>query len=227
MSQTDLISGIVGFLLTLMVFSYILGDNPAFRIATYLFVGVTAGFVLVTVISQVIIPLLFLPLLTGALISRAIALIPLLLSIFMLLKIFPSLARLGNVSMAYLVGAGAAIMIGGAVLGTIIPQITGTINLFDLNAAASNPNGAGFQLIDGILVVVGFLTAMMFFYFGAQNSPNKPIQRGPVIEKMAQVGQVFIGITLGSLFAGVYSSAFSALIDRVSSLWNFIHLLFG
>jgi len=165
--------------------------------------------------------------LTGSLRDRLIALIPLALSILLLLKIFPPVARYGNVPMAYLVGAGAAIMIGGAVLGTAFPQITGTINLFDLNVAAANPNGAGYQLFIGILIVVGFLTALMYFYFGARSKPNQPPVRNQVVEKLSQVGQIFIGITLGSLFAGVYASAFSALIDRVFFVWNFLHTLLG
>jgi hypothetical protein len=44
---------------------------------------------------------------------------------------------------------------------------------------------------------------------------------------MAHIGQIFIGISLGAIFAGVYSSALTALIDRVSSMWNVIHGLFG
>ena len=227
MTLADLVWGTIGFLLTLMIFSYLLGDNPAFRLATYIFVGVTAGFVSVTVIYQVIIPQLVLPLMDGTLNERLIAAVPLVLSILLLLKIFPPVAHLGNIPMAYLVGAGAAIMIGGAVLGTIFPQVTCIINLFDLNTASSNPNGPGYQLLIGIFIVVGFLSTLMYFYFGARQKPNQPPVRSPFVEKMSQIGQIFIGITLGSLFTGVYSSAFTALIDRVNSVWNFIHALLG
>ncbi len=40
----EIISALVGFLLTLMVFSYLIGDNPLFRIAVYLFIGVSSGY---------------------------------------------------------------------------------------------------------------------------------------------------------------------------------------
>jgi hypothetical protein len=227
MTQADLIWSIVGFLLTVMIFSYIFGDNPFFRLAAYLFVGVTAGFVTITVITQVLVPQLWLPLVSGSLTVRLVALVPLLLSLILLLKMFPPFARYGNIPMAYLVGAGAAILIGGAVLGTLFPQIIGTINLFDLGTATANQISPVVQLVNAVLILVGTLTALFFFYFGAKTNLNQPPRRSQLIEVMAHVGQVFIGITLGALFAGVYSSALTALIERVSSIWNLVHTLFG
>ncbi len=227
MTQADFIWSIVGFLLTVMIFSYIFGDNPFFRLAAYLFVGVTAGFVTITVITQVLYPQLLLPLVSGTLTRQLLTLVPLLLSLMLLLKIYPPFARLGNIPMAYLVGAGAAILIGGAVLGTLFPQIIGTINLFDLNPAPANQINPSIQLVNAILVLVGALTSLFFFYFGAKTNPGQPPRRGQFIERMAQIGQIFIGITLGALFAGVYSSALTALIERVSSIWNLVHVLFG
>jgi hypothetical protein len=227
MTQADLIWSIVGFLLTAMILSYIFGDNPFFRLATYLFVGVTAGFVTITVITQVLVPQLWLPLVSGSLTGRLVALVPLLLSFILLLKMFPPFARYGNIPMAYLVGAGAAILIGGAVLGTLFPQIIGTINLFDLGTAEANQISPAVQLVNAVLILVGSLTALFFFYFGAKTNLNQPPRRSQLIEVMAHVGQVFIGISLGALFAGVYSSALTALIERVSSIWNLVHTLFG
>jgi hypothetical protein len=227
MTQADLIWSIVGFLLTVMIFSYIFGDNPLFRLAAYLFVGVTAAFVTITVITQVLVPQLWLPLVNGSLAERLIAAVPLLLSLVLLLKVYPPFARYGNIPMAYLVGSGAAILIGGAVLGTLFPQIIGTVNLFDLRAAANNQIDPFTQLINALLILVGAVTALFFFYFGAKTNPNQPPRRSQIIEGAARVGQVFIGITLGALFAGVYSSALTALIERVSSIWNLVHSLFG
>jgi hypothetical protein len=67
----------------------------------------------------------------------------------------------------------------------------------------------------------------MFFYFGAKVRPNLPPQRSRLVEVLAQIGQIFIGITLGALFAGVYSAALAALIERVSTIWTFIKPLLG
>ena len=53
----------ISFVLTLLIFSYIFGDNPLFRLATYAFVGVSAGYLLVTILQQVLWPKLAAPLL--------------------------------------------------------------------------------------------------------------------------------------------------------------------
>src|SRR5512136_2039240 len=39
-----LIGPIVAMLLTIMVLSYLIGDNPLFRLASHLFIGVAAGY---------------------------------------------------------------------------------------------------------------------------------------------------------------------------------------
>ena len=77
MPSDDLIWTIVGFVLTLLILSHIIGDNPLFRIVTYLFVGVASGAVAVIAIYQVIWPKLILPILRG----DYLTIIPLVLSL--------------------------------------------------------------------------------------------------------------------------------------------------
>ena len=52
---------IIAFALTLMVFSYIFGDNGLFRLATHIFIGVAAGYAAVVVIYNIIIPVILNP----------------------------------------------------------------------------------------------------------------------------------------------------------------------
>ena len=40
----EFLSAALGLILTLLVFSYLIGDNPLFRIAIYLFIGVSSGY---------------------------------------------------------------------------------------------------------------------------------------------------------------------------------------
>jgi hypothetical protein len=223
--QVDAVWAIVGFVLTLMVFSYIFGDNFLFRLATYLFIGVSAGFVVLTLVTQVFIPKLLNPLMTGTLDQRILALVPLVLGLLLLTKLSPRVARLGNISMAYLLGVSAAVMVSGLVMGSLLPQVIATVNLFDLDAVVNSDQVL--QIVDAVFILVGTITTLMFFYFGAKVRPNLPPQRSRLVEILAHIGQVFIGITLGALFAGVYSAALAALIERVSSIWNFIKPLLG
>ena len=45
-----------GFVLTLMIFSYLLGDNILYRLAVYVFVGLAAGYITVVTWDSVIWP---------------------------------------------------------------------------------------------------------------------------------------------------------------------------
>ena len=95
--SSDLLWMLISFVLTLMVFSYLFGDNVLFRFVSALFVGASTGYFFVILIFQVVLPRLVAPILNGSVIT----LIPLLLSGLLLLKLSPKLAKFGNISMAY------------------------------------------------------------------------------------------------------------------------------
>src|SRR5512135_854276 len=116
----ELIAGVVAFLLTLMILSYLIGDNPLFRVAIYVFVGVSAGYVAVVAWWQVLWPDLVVPLVTGSPMQRALLAVPLLLGGLLLMKGWPPLSRLGIPAMGFLVGTGTAVAVGGAVNGTLL-----------------------------------------------------------------------------------------------------------
>jgi hypothetical protein len=43
-----------------------------------------------------------------------------------------------------------------------------------------------------------------------------------LVTTLGWIGQVFIAITLGVLFAGVFAAAMTALIERLSFIWSFL-----
>jgi hypothetical protein len=216
--SADLIGGMVSFLLTLMILSYLIGDNPAFRVAVYLFVGVSAGYASAVVLWQVLLPRLVDPLINGGFVDRIFAMVALILGVLLLMKISPRVARLGNPVIAFLVGVGAAVAVGGAVLGTIIPQAQATINTFDMANAGAY---LGERLFFGVLMLIGTITTLVYFHFGARPTPAGP-QRSKLVNILGWVGQIFIAITLGVLFAGVFSAALTALVERIGFLSDFI-----
>ncbi len=218
----DLIAGFVAFLLTLFIFSYLIGDNPLFRIAVYIFVGVSAGYVASVVWRQVIWPDLFIPLITGTITQKPLLFIPLILSALLLTRVSPRLTQLGMPTMALLVGVSAAVAVGGAVTGTLFPQIGATINMFDTHSATSAAQLAE-MLINGVWILAGVTTTLVYFHFGARTTSDGSVRRFALIELIAFVGSIFLAITLGVLFAGVYSAALTALIDR----FYFFGSLFG
>ena len=200
---------LIAFILTLLIFSYLFGDNIIFRLVSYIFVGIVAGYGVVLVIYQVILPRLVYPLLYGTGQSPIPTLVAIVLSVLLLFKLFPRATNLGAIPMAYLVGVGAAVAIGGAVIGTLFGQLRGTIDLFDLK----NPSGTG--ILEAFILLVGIISTLVYFHFGAVSKANQPPHRSPVIEIVSRIGQVYLAISLGALFAGVYAAAIAAMIDRL------------
>lgn len=210
----NLITGGISFLLTLMVLSYLIGDNPAFRVAIYIFIGVGAGYVAAVVWHQVLDARLFKPLFSGSLADRLLTVVPLVMGLLLLLKLSPRTSRLGSPSMAFLVGVGAAVAVGGAVMGTLFPQTQASMNALELSAAGKYWLE---RLIEGVVMLVGTVTTLIYFHFGAKATATGP-QRSKLVRGLSRVGQIFIAITFGVLFAGVFVAAMTALIER----WNFI-----
>ena len=218
MTTVDLITGFVSFLLTLMILSYLIGDNPAFRVAVYIFVGVSAGYAAAVAWWQVLFPRLLLPMFTGGFSGFLLSLIALVLGILLLMKLSPRTAALGNPSIAFLVGVSAAVAVGGAVMGTILPQTQASINLFDLSSAGTSWLE---RLFFGTVMLIGTITTLVYFHFGAKSTPSGP-QRSKLVIVLGEIGQVFIAITLGVLFAGVFAAAMTALIERLNFIWSYL-----
>lgn len=221
----EIISALVGFLLTLMIFSYLIGDNPLFRIAVYLFIGVSSGYAATVVMNYVLMPRLS-SLQVNDINQLILAIIPLLFGATLLAKLSPRISWIGNFAMAVLVGVGAAVAIGGALLGTLMPQLGAAIATFDVRSAGGGLQVAS-KLFQGVVMLGGTVFTLASFHFSAGRAADGVPKRNPVIEGIAWVGRLFIAITLGVLFAGVYMSALTAMIERWSFVINFIRQLVG
>ena len=213
----NLITGGMSYLLTLMVLSYLIGDNPAFRVAVYIFIGVSAGYAAAVAWHQVLYPRLIVPLISGSLLT----IVPLVLGLLLLLKLSPRVARLGTPSMAFLVGVGAAVAVGGAVMGTLLPQTWASMNVLNLSDAGQYWLE---HLVEGIVILVGTVTTLVYFHFGAKATAAGP-QRSKLVNRLSWVGQGFIAITFGVLFAGVLVAAMTALIERLNFIIIFLSSL--
>lgn len=218
----DLIGGLTGFILTIMVFSYILGDNPFFRIAVNLFIGAAAGYALVVAWYSVIWPQLLLPLISGSQSERLFVLIPLVFAGLLLFKASSRLSWLGSPAVAYLVGVGAATAVGGALLGTIFPQIAAAVNALEWNPAGQGTGTAWFDVAKGAVLLVGTTSALAYFHFGARPGLGGVPRRSRWLELFAQVGKGFIAVTLGAIFAGSFLAAFAALVERLEFIKDFL-----
>ena len=96
----ETIGTLVGIVLTLLVFSYLLGDNALYRLAEHLFVGVAVGYAVVIAFHNVLAPKLLTPL-VGAIEEgnwgqTSLLLLALAFGLLLLLKPVKSLSWLGN-----------------------------------------------------------------------------------------------------------------------------------
>jgi hypothetical protein len=222
MEDPKFILELVGLFLTLIVMLYmIFGDNALFRIVTYTFIGIASGYVTVLVLFQVLLPRIDSLLRSGNMAFLGLGLVPFVLGVLMLFKLSPRLTSIGSLPMAILVGIGAAVAVGGALFGTLFGQVLGTIHLFNLRGLPAGDAGA--RLIEALFVLVGTVTTLAYFQFSTRTRPEVSAEpevaatarRAVSLELLAKIGQVFIGITLGAMFAGVYTAAISALIERI------------
>ncbi|MBW6465408.1 MAG: hypothetical protein K0B06_02770 [Brevefilum sp.] len=229
MSLYDLIWGGVGLLLTVMVLSYLIGDNLLFRLAAYLFVGVTAGFLSVLIINQILWPFLLQPLINGLWIEKIWVLIPLTLAVLLVISQFQRFKGLGRVPLAFLAGLTAAVTVGGAVFGTLIPQLRAVVNAFDPLDWYQSPGMPWLRITEAVVMLVGVLGTLSYFHFGRrrrdQNDPSEV--RPGFFEGLAKVGGVFLGMALGTVFAGIFSTALVAMIDRLLVISEFVMRLMG
>jgi len=213
---SSILGAFAGFILTLLVFSYLFGDNALFRFAVHLFIGVAAAFMAAVAFYSVLWPRLLVPVIYGLPVERLLALVPLVLSVILLAKASPRLSGWGAPIMAFLVGVGAATAVGGSVFGTLLPQVQANINLFDIQAIAISGKSLGWELFNAAIILLGTVVTLAYFHFNIR-SPS-PLW----MQVLSFLGKIMIAIALGVIFAGVYSAALTALVERLSALINFI-----
>jgi hypothetical protein len=227
MPLPDLLSGLAAVVLTLALLSYLVADNPIYRIASHLFIGVTAGYVALLAWYTVIDPQLFRPL-AGLAFGGAgprsllILIAGLVGGVLLMLKTVRIAGRLGTLVVALMLGVGAAVAIGGGVTGTLIPQAGATmISLVPLET------GGRFAevLVEGLFTLVGTLATLAFFYYGGQAQPGSPVERPALLKPVAAVGQAFIGVAFGVMYAGALAASVAVFAERSGAVWSFVTTL--
>jgi hypothetical protein len=210
----------IAAILTIMVYSYLLGDNPLYRLAEHLLVGSAIAYAVIVAVHSILIPRLFSRLAQG----QWLYLIPLVLGILVLSKIRTSWAGWGNLSMGILFGTGAALALSGALLGTVGPQVQGTI--ISVNPA-DYPQTGWFGVLDGIIIAIGTVSTLLYFRFSVKKSDKQEDKPGGGFWGLwSKLGRWTIMIAFGAIFASVVMSRASVFIGRVQFLLGeWLHLI--
>ena len=225
MSPSELFTLIIGVALTVMVFSYILGDRLFFGIATHILIGVSAGFLALAVIQKIILPYLVKPLANVTDPGLLLALVPLALSILVVLMLFRRGTQAGAIPLAFLGGVLAALAIIGVTRGTLAPQILSMIGRFEPGKLMHEAQPQWSAIVEALMILLGVISVLFAFHHRGQAKAGEVV-RPIFLQGIGSIGQIFIGITFGALFVGLFSTALIALISSLSDIIYFITLWF-
>ena len=213
----------IAALLTLAVLSFTLGDNPVFRLAEYLFVGIAAGYAGAMTWNSALWPRL--RLLLGDPLGYWYYGLFFALGLLLLCRGCRSISVLGNLPLGVLFGTGAGLALGGALSGSLVPQLKASIV-----SVAPADYGEGLKgwahAIDALLLVLGTIAAFSAFHFTKQGHGPLGELGNKVLQASGSVGRKLIMVAFGALLAGAALSFFAVLLGRlnfIASLAKFFH----
>ena len=199
MGPTTILIGtwIAGFL-TLAIFSFLYKDNPVYKLAEHIYVGVSAGYWLIYVAFFDVYPMLIQGFQNETGLEKWILLVPGALGLIMLSRWFPRTAWLSRWPIAFTVGIGAGLGITANIQGYVMPQLQATL---------LPVTGWNIVSLNNVILTVGVITTILYFYF---SKPHKG-----ALGWMARVGIVFIMVSFGASFGYTLMARISLLIGRL------------
>ncbi|MBU8933145.1 MAG: hypothetical protein KOO62_03975 [candidate division Zixibacteria bacterium] len=192
-------SVIIAGLLTLAIFSFLYRDNPVYKMAESLLIGVSIGYFLVITWSNTLMDLLFVPLVQDA---KWPLVLPLALGLMMFGRFHKRTASLSRIPIAILIGSGAGVAIPAMLEARTLRQITATVG--PLLSESGQPDWSV------IVVLTGVITTLAYFYFSREHKG--------VLGGVAKGGTYFLMIFFGTTFGYTVMSRMSTLIGRVEFL---------
>lgn len=200
--MAELVGLIIGLLLTLFIYSYLIGDNPLYRVSVHLLVGVSAAYAVVVVVRQLLLPIWQQVQANPASPDSVIWLVPILFALMLLARRLPSVSWLGNTSLALLVGVGGAVALVGSLTGTLWPQIVGV--------QPATP-------LQGIVVALLTICTLLAFQFTALRPRSSGLWQPAIWQRgVTAVGRIVLTITFGALFAALVSTGLILLAERLN-----------
>ena len=189
--------------LTLFIFSFLYKDNPFYKFAEHLFVGVSAGYIVVQQFWQVLVPNLFLPMADPDTDHRWTYFLGALLCVLLFTRLFPKISWLSRYTIAAIIGTYAGLKVTGFADAEVVEQVRATmVPLW----SAGDPAGS----INNIILVVGVITTLVFFFFSKEHKG--------AIGATAKLGIWYLMISFGAAYGFTVMSRISLLIGRFQFL---------
>ena len=207
--------------LTLCIFTFLYKDNPLFKLAEHLYVGVSVGYTIVKAYDTVIVHLIVKPIFEQ---GEYALLIPVAIGLLMLTRYVPKAAWLSRYAFAFIVGVGSGLAIPRTISSFILRQIEDTVRpllslaggdgvTFSMNLL--NPSSS----INVIIILIGVISVLFYFFFSIEPSgPGKLV---------ARTGVMFLMIAFGAAFGYTVMARMSLLIGRLTDLIEFSDASYG
>lgn len=225
MSVTPDLGVWVAALLTLFIFSFLFKDNPLYKFAEHLFVGVSAGYYIVLNFWTVIIPNLYDPLMKaftrvdpangqkvimegGAFAAqqgdyRGWLIIPGVLGLLLFTRLIQRIDWVSRWSLAIIIGVYAGLKTTGFAQGDLVAQVQASLQpqwiAGDLGAS-----------ISAIVFTIGLVTSLLFFFFSREHTGALGVA--------SRVGVYFLMVGFGAGYGYTVMSRVSLLIGRFQFL---------
>ena len=197
---------IIAGLLTLAILSFLYRDNPIYKMAESLLIGVSIGYTLVIVWTSTLMDLLFKPLFSD---GQYTLMLPLFLGLLMFGRFLAKTSSLSRIPIAVMIGSGAGVAIPVMLEARTLKQMSATVTPLVLES--------GFPDLSAIVVIVGVLTTLSYFYFSREHKG--------ALGTSAKFGTYFLMIFFGATFGYTVMSRMSTFIGRMEFLLTeFLHL---
>jgi len=205
---------------TLFILSFLYKDNPLYKIAESVVVGVSAAYWMVVGFWTTIVPNLLGKLSPGWIKSWAMPgletkaeflyLVPLIMGVMLLWRLAPKGTWISRWPLAFIIGTTAGIRLIGFLHADFLGQIRNTI----MSLVVATPD-IGFDFwnsLKNIVIVIGVLCTIVYFFFS--------IEHKGYVGKTAKLGIWFLMVTFGAAFGYTVMGRIALLAIRIEFLMN-------
>lgn len=194
----------ISALLSLAVFSFLYKDNPFYRFAEHLFIGVANGYAVTFYYHNILVPTLFDPLFRQ---GKLLYIIPFIIGILYFTRFIPRISWLVRIPIGITIGYYVGASIPATTQAFIIKQIQGTV-LTSTNFQAWNAGSWG--IVWSVIVFIGVFCSLSYFYFSKEHKG--------VLGVSSRIGILFVMIGFGAAFGYTVMARISLLIGRLQFL---------
>jgi len=205
MTWTEFVWTTLGAILTLCTFSFLYKDNPFYKVAEHLVVGVSAGYFVILLYFTGLTPKLITPLQNGA----WWYIIPAILGVLMWFRFSKKLSWISRYPIAFYIGIATGVAIPVEMKNRINSQLFDTLK-------APNFSVDWFVGVSDIIIIIGVVCSLFYFFFSKEHKG--------AFGGLAKVGIYTLMIGFGSSFGYTVMARISLFIQRVQELRNWVKL---